>query len=548
MFYQEIDISKQYVNTCVIFDIYTLCERSSNYKTKGIEDVTVIGGGVAGTYAAYRLRNKNLNIGLYEMSDRIGGRYFTQTLKKIPDVNIELGAMRYKPKDHVRLDNLIKELRLPIDDFELKQGIPSQTRYYLRGQQIPFPELGKPGFLPYNVKPSERLDRDNLKYKIFKENTNTTDNSEPLYTLATNDDQPLYKQSFQQVVSKSASNEAYLYLKDSNAFHEDIDDAIGVFIRKDKPIQKPFPDFGLPDVKTVVSGFSSIAETMAKKFLHESKSHSLYMNHRLVEIKPIYGGRIKLTFRKTVTRNGVTTDTKITKTVISKNVILCIPKEPLMRIRWKAVQNAMFKREVLDSSRPVLASKIFLGYPFEWWKAIRANFSHAITDLTIRQTYDWKVSKTSGRAVLLASYTDESGTVFWDRVRGQGKVVGGRRYITDVTDEVIKHVHLSLAELYQVDVRKIPYPIDGAMFIFNSYPFNGAWYNWVPGYKIEEVRFSMVKPSCSDNIFIASGSYTSHRLRGWSEGSLEAVDEVLNLFSKRGSDEEIKRRYPCRNF
>ncbi|KAJ8297938.1 hypothetical protein KUTeg_024469 [Tegillarca granosa] len=38
----------------------------------------------------------------------------------------------------------------------------------------------------------------------------------------------------------------------------------------------------------------------------------------------------------------------------------------------------------------------------------------------------------------------------------------------------------------------------------------------------------MVKPSCSDNIFIASGSFTSLRFLGWSEGSLEAVDEVLN--------------------
>ncbi|KAJ8297939.1 hypothetical protein KUTeg_024470 [Tegillarca granosa] len=358
----------------------------------------------------------------------------------------------------------------------------------------------------------------------------------------------IYFNSFQQVVSKSASNEAYLYLKDSNAFHDDTDDAIGVFIRKDKPIQKPFPDFGLPDVKTVGSGFSSIAETMAKKFLQKSKRHSLYMNHRLVAIRPIQGGKIKLTFRKTITRNGVTTDTRHTKTVISKKVILCIPKEPLMRIRWKAVQNALFKREVLDASQPVLASKIFLGYPFEWWKQCGANFSHAITDLNIRQTYDWKISKTSGRAVLLASYTDQSGTVFWDRVRGQGKVVGGRGYITDVTDEVIKHVHLSLAELYKVDIRKIPNPIDGAMFIYNSYPFNGGWYTWTPGYKIEEVRLSQVKPSCSDNIFIASGSFTSHRFYGWSEGSLEAVDEVLNFFSQRGRDEKVKRRYPCRNY
>lgn len=265
-------------------------------------------------------------------------------------------------------------------------------------------------------------------------------------------------------------------------------------------------------------------------------------------MRPVYGGRIRLTFRKTVSKNGVTTDTRSTKTIISKRVILCLPREPLMQIRWNVLQNAILKRDVLDASKPVLASKIFLGYSNAWWNVFGANFSHSITDLPIRQTYDWKISKRTGRAVLLASYTDQSGTTFWDRVKGQGKAVGGRRYVTDVTDEVIKHVHLNLAEIYQVDVGKIPYPIDGAMFVFNSYPFNGAWHSLTPGYKMEEVRLSLIKPSCRDNIFIASGSFASQRFFGWSEGSLEAVEEVLKAIGKRSSSKEDTGKYPCKYF
>ncbi|KAJ8297937.1 hypothetical protein KUTeg_024468 [Tegillarca granosa] len=195
----------------------------------------------------------------------------------------------------------------------------------------------------------------------------------------------------------------------------------------------------------------------------------MHINHRLVAIRPIYGGRIKLTFRKTVSRDGVITDTRFRKTVISKKNSLCELGGMLCRTLCLSETFLMLQNRFWHQ-------KYFLDTPSELWKIFGANFSHALTDLTIRQTYDWKVSKTSGRAVLLASYTDQSGTVFWDRVKGQGKVVGGCRYITDVTDEVIKHVHINLAELYQVDIRKIPYPIDEAMFVFNSYTFNVGWY------------------------------------------------------------------------
>lgn len=71
-------------------------------------------------------------------------------------------------------------------------------------------------------------------------------------------------------MNKVASNEAYQYVKDSRGFHWLYDDTIGVFIRTDKPKQNLDPDFGLPDYKKVVNGFSSVPETMVKKFLQAS--------------------------------------------------------------------------------------------------------------------------------------------------------------------------------------------------------------------------------------------------------------------------------------
>ena len=40
-------------------------------------DIAIVGAGAGGTYTAYRLRNKNLNIAVYGQLDRVGGRLFS---------------------------------------------------------------------------------------------------------------------------------------------------------------------------------------------------------------------------------------------------------------------------------------------------------------------------------------------------------------------------------------------------------------------------------------------------------------------------------------
>ena len=61
------------------------------------DDVAVIGAGIAGAYSAWRLRNQGKKVTVYEYSDRIGGRCHTVKFPGIPDVNLEMGAMRFKP-------------------------------------------------------------------------------------------------------------------------------------------------------------------------------------------------------------------------------------------------------------------------------------------------------------------------------------------------------------------------------------------------------------------------------------------------------------------
>ncbi|MFL6862549.1 MAG: NAD(P)-binding protein, partial [Allosphingosinicella sp.] len=61
-------------------------------------DIAIVGGGCAGTYSAWRLQpelGEDNSIGLFEYSDRIGGRLYSVAVPGIPSMKAELGGMRY---------------------------------------------------------------------------------------------------------------------------------------------------------------------------------------------------------------------------------------------------------------------------------------------------------------------------------------------------------------------------------------------------------------------------------------------------------------------
>jgi monoamine oxidase len=92
---------------------------------KQIECV-VIGAGLAGLAAAYRLSQRNWKVTVLEAADRIGGRVMTYRFDGAPGLNCELGG-EWIGSDHEEMRRLCAKLRLPLQQHQYSNSFWDQT-------------------------------------------------------------------------------------------------------------------------------------------------------------------------------------------------------------------------------------------------------------------------------------------------------------------------------------------------------------------------------------------------------------------------------------
>ena len=200
-------------------------------------DIAVIGGGVAGAYAAWRLQQAlgaDQRIGLFEYSDRIGGRLYTVTR-----------ARRAARQGRGRRDALhprsAQSGRRPGRSSEARHQATSRwarpspigancNLFYLRGRHLRLHELADPDKVPYNLAWSERgLGPTNLQVQVMN-------NIYPgMANLSLCDlmklkvfGQPLWKYGFWDLMFRVLSNEGYQFMKDAGGYDANVANANAV--------------------------------------------------------------------------------------------------------------------------------------------------------------------------------------------------------------------------------------------------------------------------------------------------------------------------------
>lgn len=105
------------------------------------KSVVIIGAGISGLAAAYKLKQNGVSVTIIEARNRIGGRIFTH---KFNDANLtcELGA-EWVGMSHTRLIELCKEFGLTLENHQFETDLILNGEHKKSGQWVFSPEWNK---------------------------------------------------------------------------------------------------------------------------------------------------------------------------------------------------------------------------------------------------------------------------------------------------------------------------------------------------------------------------------------------------------------------
>ncbi|XP_060084317.1 aplysianin-A-like [Ylistrum balloti] len=524
-------------------------------------DVTVVGGGIGGTYAAWKLRHHELNIGLYEFSDRLGGRFYTYRFPEAPDIPIELGAMRFNNELHPILSRTIQELGLKTGIFRNQDYFSDETMLFLRGVHFRNKDFSK-NHVPYNLRQNERKGIQEI-YRYLTQKTNFSGDLSSLQKelpfIVSDDNASLSDQTISEFFSKYLSDEAIEMVTNILKFNSHNPTAAHVLHFMPE-------NFNVDVYMTISEGIQQLPEHLVKQFIGASRNHSVHTNHQLISITRNSVDGYTLGFMQTVTSDGKTSPTSQFISVCSQRVILTVPPPALLQINLETLQ----QRHILSTLKTLnyhVGVKVFLLYDYPWWRdhliksdidslnsydslhkcpKLKNQYSNyydilhsgytdnrydehirptLISDLPIDMTLDFGISNRTGRAVLLAAYSVHD---LWSELQKNGEKLNLGHH--SVSTEVVRHAHMYLAKLYNINMTVIPTPTAGVISHWDQYPYKEAFSTSKTGVDKETVWRTIHKPSAVDNIFIASGSYSKRTSDAWSEYCLEAVEGIISTY------------------
>ncbi|MDB5471006.1 MAG: amine oxidoreductase [Caulobacter sp.] len=537
-------------------------------------DVAVIGGGCAGTYSAWRLQQElgeKQEIGLFEYSDRIGGRLYSVTIPGMPHVKAELGGMRYIPTSHIMVADLIRHLDLPTKDFPMGAPKPVGSNcnlFYLRGKHLRLHELADPDKVPYNLAWSERgLGPTNLQVQVMNNiypNLANLSLCDQMKVKAFG--KPLYEYGFWDLMFRVLSNEGYQFMRDAGGYDANVANASAV-------TQLPATEYS-DDTQflTLRDGYDMLPITLAKQFNEDfagklPRGERLFMNHRLAEIQIGTGDyRYTLIFHKTVTeaaKTRIPKDPEIV-TVRARKIVLGLPRRSLELIKSSFFDNEQLQYD-MGSVLIQSAFKLLLAYERPWWRALGLTAGRSVTDLPIRQVYyfgaegEQEDGEPFLNSLLMASYNDISTVPFWKGLEGGAAYAGympsciepsatGPLPITEYTAsaEMVEVANLQVATVHALP--EIPKPYSAVYHTWNEDPYGGGWHEWKAGYRLDEVMWRMLKPVEDQDIHIVGEAYSIGQ--GWVEGALDTAETMLEKYFGLKRPRWLKKSYelmpnPC---
>jgi monoamine oxidase len=514
-----------------------------------VVDVAVIGAGVSGAYAAWRLlgpdaghsgtlrelrrrRGGPLVVGLFEGSERVGGRLFSITPPGMPHLHAELGGMRYL-SNHPVVADLVEYLQLPSGPFPVDEP---QNLAYLRQHRFTLSQFADPHSVPYQLPAAIRGSTpDNALLSVierFVPNAANMDHQawDKIKPTASANGRPLYDVGFWNLLLDAVGQEGWTFLHDGLGYGSVVDNVNTI-----EAMEASVADFvGSPPPQYLLlrDGYQTMPQELVRRFEAEGGTVHLHHQVRRIDRETIDGERL-LALTLAVWPEGRPL------TVRARHVILAMPQRSIELLDPDTFLFAsdQFLSD-LGSIIPRPASKLFLGYDRPWWEDIGLSAGRSVTDLPLRQVYYWGVEgdqpgadPTNRNALLLASYNDLSDVEFWnellrrpDRLAPVAVTRPPRPMDPAAPGMLVDEAQRQLRELHGPDAR-IPDPTSAYFQNWVQDPYGAAYHFWQVGAKSWEIMPRMRHPVPGTNLYVCGSAWSTGQ--GWVYGALTQAELML---------------------
>ena len=486
---------------------------------RDVLDVAVVGGGVSGCYAAWRLSAgaAGRSVGVFERNERIGGRLWSVKPKGMTQQVAELGGMRIA-NNQAPLLNLTKLLNLTLEPYPSTEP---DNFYYLRGIRTRAKDLVcSPEFGYRPEKKFEGKTNDELFSYVLQELTGKSDWTRETFTAAkasfTFQGHPLNDFPYEYVFRQTLGTEATRFFLETTGYGRPNTNVVQF-------LEEGAVDLFIKGFKHVQGGYDLVPKTLAEHATQQGATFTL--DRSLVDLR-FDGDLTVLTF---VTAGGTTSEVR------AKNVIMTIPDTAYQFIdRSSPLSKPNGMTSLLANIQGVPATKVYVNFPSQWWRKLGMTAGRSITDLPMRQCF--YLNDPTGRGLTLSPYA--SGTTaegFWQPLlqpmtdhRMSADTIAGKA----VVDQ--------LSEFHGITV---PKPSELIYRTFDGDFVRHGWNMWSPGADVASIIPRARQPMNGRRVFCC-GQATAE-IQGWVMDTLASAESVLRTNFNLTRPEWWPETYPA---